>query len=402
MSTAADRYVDAYRAEKPAGDPWLTERREAAIARFAELGFPTLRTEAWKYTNVAPLTRTAFTPARPAQVTREAVAPFLIDGCRHVVLTNGRLAPELSNFAVAPLSWAERDLIGDNIGSFAALNTALMPDAAVLRLADGAMVQVLHVAAPGGTELFNPRVIVIADVNASATLVESYVGSGVYWTNAVTTILAGQGAQLTHVKLQDEALQGFHTGACRVEIARDAHYRSLVLSSGARLARNEISAALIGEGAQCNLDGIALVAAGQHADATTLLDHRVPHGASRECYKSVVDDDGRSVFQGSILVGHDAQKTDARQMHRALLLSPQAHADAKPELRIFADDVKCAHGATVGDLDAESLFYLRSRGVDLETARGLLIEAFVTELFEPIAAPAIRAALDARLHRWLA
>jgi len=207
MSTAADRYVDAYRAEKPAGDPWLTERREAAIARFAELGFPTLRTEAWKYTNVAPLTRTAFTPARPAQVTREAVAPFLIDGCRHVVLANGRLAPELSNFAVAPLSWAERDLIGDNIGSFAALNTALMPDAAVLRLADGAMVQVLHVAAPGGTELFNPRVIVIADVNASATLVESYVGSGVYWTNAVTTILAGQGAQLTHVTLQDEALQ---------------------------------------------------------------------------------------------------------------------------------------------------------------------------------------------------
>ena len=402
MSTAADRYVDAYRAEKPAGDPWLTERREAAIARFAELGFPTLRTEAWKYTNVAPLTRTAFTPARPAQVTREAVAPFLIDGCRHVVLANGRLAPELSDFAVAPLSWAERDLIGDNIGSFAALNTALMPDAAVLRLADGAMVQVLHVAAPGGTELFNPRVIAIADVNASATLVESYVGSGVYWTNAVTTILAGQGAQLTHVKLQDEALQGFHTGACRVEIARDAHYRSLVLSSGARLARNEISAALIGEGAQCDLDGIALVAAGQHADATTLLDHRVPHGTSRECYKSVVDDDGRSVFQGSILVGHDAQKTDARQMHRALLLSPQAHADAKPELRIFADDVKCAHGATVGDLDAESLFYLRSRGVDLETARGLLIEAFVTELFEPIAAPAIRAELDARLHRWLA
>jgi len=401
MSTPAERYVDAYRAEKPAGDPWLRERREAAIARFAELGFPTLRTEAWKYTNVAPLMRTPFTPARPAKIAREAIAPLLIEGCRHVVLANGRLVPELSDFPAAPLSWAERDLIGDDAGPFAALNTALMPDTAVLRLPDGAMVQVVHVAAPSGTELSNPRLIVIADVNASATLVESYAGSGVYWTNAMTTVLAGQGAQLTHVKLQDEALQGFHTGACRVEIARDAHYRSLVLSCGARLARNEISAALIGAGAQCNLDGIALVAAGQHADATTLLDHRVPRGTSRECYKSVVDGDGRSVFQGSIVVAQDAQKTDARQMHRALLLSPQAHADAKPELRIYADDVKCAHGTTVGELDADSLFYLRSRGVDLEAARGLLIQAFVTELFEPVAAPAIRAALDARLQRWL-
>lgn len=384
-SPAVDRYVAAYRAA-----PSHDARRDAAIARFAELGFPTLKTEAWKYTNVASLTRTQFAPARPANVAPESIKPFLIEGLRHIVLVNGR--------AVDPAVAGRFVDLPDEHDAFPALNAALMRDPVVIQAREP--IQIIHVAAPSGTELCSPRIIV--SVDGEATLVESYTGAGVYWTNAVTEISLAPGTRLTHVKLQDEGPQSFHTGLCRVRIGRDAAYRSLVVSSGARLARNEIAAAVVGEGAECRLDGIALVGAGQHADNTTLIEHRVPRGQSVERYKAVVDDDGRSVFQGSILVERDAQKTDARQMHSGLLLSPRAHIDAKPELRILADDVKCAHGTTVGDLDPDWMFYLRSRGIDPDTARALLIEAFVSELFEPIATPAIRAALDERLHRWLA
>jgi Fe-S cluster assembly protein SufD len=245
---------------------------------------------------------------------------------------------------------------------------------------------------------------VVAADGARASVFETYLGVAdrAYWTNAVAEIVVGRDAEIAHVKLQREGEEGYHTGFSRVTVGRGGSYSGFVLSLGARLARTEIRVALDGEHASCRIDGAALLRGRQHGDVTTEIEHRAANGRSRQTFKNVLDDRSRSVFQGRVVVRRAAQKTDAVQSNRNLLLSPGAEADSKPELRIFADDVKCGHGATVGELDKDALFYLRSRGIGAEEARGLLIAGFVGELIDGVGEPAIADRLRRALDFWLA
>jgi Fe-S cluster assembly protein SufD len=282
-----------------------------------------------------------------------------------------------------------------------------MQDGAVVRVADGvsveAPVQLVFVTTDGyGAEAHLRNLIVLA-ADSGATLVRTHValGAATGFCDVVTEAAVGQGATLRHATLQNESASAFHMALTAVRIGRDATFDSFALSAGARLARNEIRVRLAGEGGDCTLNGIALVRGRQHADNTTDVDHAKPHCHSAQLYKNVLDERGRSVFQGRIHVGAGAQKTDAHQMNRNLLLSRDAQADSKPELIIHADDVKCSHGATVGDLDRDALFYLESRGIDETAARNLLVRGFAAEMMETISDEAVRAHLEAALTGWL-
>jgi Fe-S cluster assembly protein SufD len=429
--SASDRtllpYIDAFDAAKSrlpgARAPGLRALREAAIARFAERGFPTLRDEAWKYTNLARIARNAFVADGSGRVGAKEIVRHRLDRSSHlVVLVNGRFDAALSDIGALPAGAvitslaetlnrdadgliAELDADGD---SLAALNTALMRDGLYVRLSRGVAlerpIEFLHVAlsetAPVGT---HPRNRIVLDPETEATLIETYAGLGdaAYWTNAVTDIALGRGARLRHARLQAEGPLGFHIGRVRARVDADAEYSATMLSTGATLARNEVAVRLAGDRAACELRGGALVRGRQHGDITTEIEHSYPHGASRQLFKNVVDDSARAVYQGRIVVERAAQKTDAHQTSRNLLLSRGGQADTKPELRILADDVKCSHGATVGELDRESMFYLRSRGVPMGEARSLLIEAFVTEIADGMPAT-LADPLQRQIAAWLA
>jgi Fe-S cluster assembly protein SufD len=307
-------------------------------------------------------------------------------------------------------------LIKDRLGSVAgpggdglmALNTAFMTTGGVLHVDDGvaldAPVQLLFLAtgASAGAAV-HPRNLIVLGAGASATVVETYAGADdtASWTNGVTEIVVGQGARLEHFKLQQEGDAAWHTALVRVRLLQDADYRAFVMSAGARLARNECRVRLEGRGAACRLEGATLLRGRQHADNTTEVVHAALDGTSRQTFKGVLDGASRSVFQGRVLVEAGAQRTDAHQINRNLLLSPGAEADSKPELVIHADDVKCSHGATTGELDREALFYMRARGIDPAAARALLIEAFMVELIEGVTLPAVQAQLAACLDGWL-
>jgi len=394
------------------GLPWLADLRAKAIAGFG--GFPTPRSEAWKYTNLSRLARTPFALEASGSVTAADVAPWALAGEAHrLVFVNGRYAPALSDPGILPdgvvlttlgraLDDGAAALAGPlaELGAdteVAALNTAFMRDGLVLRLAPGAAldrpVHVLHLAAPDGTALMSPpRSVVIAGDDSRATVVESFVGiaSGIYWTNAVCEVAVGANAAVRLVRTVEEGADAYHLGLTDARVGRNGRFAAFVLAAGGALARNEIRVALDGDGAECDIAGATLLDGRRHADATTLVHHRAPHGRSRQVFKSVVGDTARSVFQGRVLVAQDAQKTDAHQLSRGLLLSRGAQVDAKPELQILADDVKCSHGATVGELDRAALFYLRSRGIPETAARALLIQAFVGELIEELPEGAIR------------
>jgi Fe-S cluster assembly protein SufD len=427
---ASDRalasYVEAFdtqRAALPgARAPAIRALRAGAIARFAERGFPTLRDEAWKYTNLARIARGAFPTGEAAEIDASALAPFRLDGPSHrLVFVNGRFAPALSDLgavpqgaAVMPLAEAlERDDDGlageleDDRDGLAALNTALMRDGLCLRLGPGVVldrpVELVHFAvaeaAPVGS---HPRSLIVLAPESEAAVVETYTGAGAaaYWTNAATEIVVGRGARLRHARVQAESPRGFHVGRLRARLDGGADYSAAVLSTGASLARNEMAVRLAGDGARCELRGGALVRDRQHGDVTTEVEHARPNGTSRQLFKNVVDDGARAVYQGRIVVERAAQKTDAHQTSRNLLLSRGGQADTKPELRILADDVKCSHGTSVGELDREALFYLRSRGVPMAAARSLLIEAFVAEIADGMPA-ALAAPLRRTIAAWL-
>ena len=389
---------------------WLAPARSGAIRSFQSQGFPTPRTEAWKYTNLNRLMRTDFNPAADiASPDVSAWAHLFVEGADRIVILNGRYVPEASEIgeapdgvSISPLSAAVEDTapaLEDDLARIApeegaplvALNTAFMRDGIVLKLAKDARldrpVQVLHILQSGETPLaVHPRTLIVAGENSAATVVETFAGAAgsAYWTNAVTEIRVGRNAAITHVKRQAESVEAFHTALTQVRLDRDARYRSVALATGAALSRNETRVAFEGEGADASLAGGALLRGRQHADNTTEADHRVPHTTSNQVFRNVLDDASRSVFQGGVIVRPDAQKTDSGQSNRNLLLSAGAQADTKPELQIFADDVKCAHGATVGDLDKDALFYLQSRGIPTDQATSLLIEAFVAEIFDDL------------------
>jgi Fe-S cluster assembly protein SufD len=387
--------------------------REAAFARFAKLGLPTTQDEDWKYTSLAPLAQTRFEPAPQATV-RDIDRWTLGDGAIRLVFVNGRYQPELSSRApggafVGSLAFAlaerpelvERHLArhADHHGhALTALNTAFIEDGAFVHLPAGAVLEapihLLYVStAPEKPTLSQPRNLIVAGPNSQATVVETYVGLGdeVYFTNAVTEVVLGENAHVDHYKLQDESARSFHIAATQVHHGRDSRFTSHSVALGAALARNELRALLAAEGSECTLNGLYMATGKQHLDNRTLVDHQSPRCTSRELYKGVLDGQSRGVFSGRVLVRQDAQKTDASQTNKNLLLSDDAVVDTKPQLEIFADDVKCAHGAAVGQLDENALFYLRTRGIGQEAARSLLTYAFASEMVNRVGLGPLRA-----------
>ena len=403
MSATADMVTDRL-SLKPlalpaiAGEGPLFDLKRAAAARFRELGAPARRLERWKYTSLTPLAGAAFTlggKAGAAELPR-------IAGTVRLVFVNGRFDAARTDAlpdGVVPLgSLGAADmlpLLGPVMDApdqaLATLNTAFSSDGYVVELAAGAVLEqplhIVHVTAAGAVA--NPRNIVRLGADARATIVESWLGDGEYWANPVTDIRLATGAALTHYKWQREAGPAFHTALTSVSIAAAARYEALTLATGGRIMRQEFSIGLDGEGADCRLAGAALGHEAQHLDFTVTMDHRSPHAHSGQAFKSVLASGARSVFQGLVKVGRGAVGTDAHQTSNNLLLDRSAEADAKPELEIFADDVACSHGATVGELDEAKVFYLKSRGLSDEAARALLVEGFVAELFDDLADAAI-------------
>lgn len=435
-----EAYVEQYTALRRtlpgANLPWLASLRDAAIARFQSQGFPTTKLEAWKFTNLSRLTAQSFHTAedRPVDVAPAQLARFRLAGMCELlmVFVNGRFRPDLSDpqledasalpAGVRIMSFAEalRDepalvqshLAGpdaDAAQSLANLNIALATDGAVLHLArDARLTQPLHLlfltaaddrAAPA-SQLRN---LIIAEAGASATVVEGYatLGGGAYWANAVTQVAAAPGATIHHFKLQTESLDGFHTSLSNVTLQQDSAYESFVLATGGTIARHEVRARLLGDRAAAKLNGAYLGRGHQHQAQRTDVEHRAVGTSLSELYKGVFDERAHGAFLGRIHVAEGAQKTDAQQQNRNLLLSDGAVADTKPELEILADDVKCAHGATVGDLDREPLFYLRARGIGEADARALLIQAFICELVDSIKDEPVHAHFRNAFGRWL-
>jgi Fe-S cluster assembly protein SufD len=383
--------------------------------------------EAWKYTNLNRLRRTGFAPdAAGATVDTVPVGNALSADADTLVLVNGAFRPDLSTLpdgkavAVTPLADAlknEPALLETHLGKIApadrlplaALNTALAADGLVIRFTRGRDAEKpLHIVSIGAAGkdavMFQPRLLVIGEEGSGGCILESHIGAtdGVTFSNAVTEIALAKGARLRHYKLQNEHPSAFHLATCGVTLADDASYDSFVLQVGGRIARHEIHARLEGRHAECRLNGAYLLRGEQHADNTTVIDHIAPDGLSRELYKGVLDGKSRGVFQGKVLVQRDAQKTDSHQLNKALLLARGAEVDSKPELEIYADDVQCGHGATAGEMDEDALFYLRSRGIDEATARGLLVHAFIGDAIDQIAHEPSREAFRKVVDGWLA
>ncbi len=421
------QFMDQFETAKAAlPGPWLSETRLAAIRNFDVNGFPTTRDEDWKYTNLNRIGKTVFEPPKsPPNSDPIDFGALLIEGAQRLVIRNGAYdslsssiemsadAGLFSDFAAAveQPSLGLNECLG-NIASFedtplVALNTAFMEGGFVLMVSEGVTidrpVQIIHfVDCPNTDFVVHPRNIIIAGDDSSVDVVETYIGSinSRYWTNAVTEIRVGQNATVNHLKRQSETKHAYHTARTQVYLDRGADYRSVAIATGAELSRNEISVMLDGSGAKCTFAGGALIRADQHCDNTTKVDHRVPDTASRQVFRNVLDDKSRSVFQGSIIVRPNAQKTDGSQSSRSLLLAPGTQANAKPELKIFADDVKCSHGATVGELDQDALFYLQSRGVPIREAKSLLIEAFVNETLDEVKDDILRDHLSSAVAEW--
>jgi Fe-S cluster assembly protein SufD len=410
---------------------WVERLRTDGLERYRRLGLPGPRVEAWKYTNLNPLAKIDFAPAVNGEATPATVAlptgrTLAVQGTRLVVV-NGRFRPDLSALDELPDGVVAGGLaealardpaaIEANLGRIAtvdgmpmlALNTALMADGIVLRIAEGVTVDrpihLIFVGAAGDAPLaVHPRILVIAGRDSRATLVESHVGVGdrPYLSNLVSEVALHEGAALGHYKLQNEQPAAFHLAATQVRLDSRSTYDGFVLSLGARLSRSEIRAHLGGGEIECRLSGAYAVAGEQHVDNTTFIDHAAPGSRSREVYKGVLDDTARGVFQGKILVRPQAQKTDGYQLNRGLLLSRGAELDSKPELEIYADDVKCSHGAAIGEIDQDQLFYLRARGIDPATARDILVEAFLNEVLDEIRFEPARDGFRAILAGWLA
>lgn len=419
------RYTEMRDTLPGAGHAWVSGLREAAFGAAQRNGLPTRRVESWKYTDLRSLNQAEFAPVSPADVSATTVAHHLVDGALALVFIDGRFAAELSVLDDAPdgmrfVSLSEALAGGDQglceglgeiadpeLPGFAALNAALMQDGAVCRIEDGIAIerpiQLVFVATDGSATETHMRNLIVLGSNSRATFLQTFVslGASAGFCSVVTEISLGQGADARHVIRQDHSVNSWHMGLTAVRLGRDANFDNFALSTGARLSRNEVRVLLDGEGAECRLNGIALVRGRQHCDNTTDVDHAKAHGHSSQVYKNVLDDRSHSVFQGRIHVAPDSQKTDAHQMNRNLLLSRNAQADSKPELIIHADDVKCSHGATVGDLDQDALFYLQSRGIDPMTARNLMVRGFAAEMIEELPEDAIRAHLDVAITGWL-
>lgn len=404
---------------------WLRALRSRAVASVEQHGFPTPRNEDWHFTNPAPITEASLEPMQPAagalteaEVARVAISPA---GWARLVFVNGRHAPHLSHVGQLPdgvrlMSLAsalleEPTLVEQHLGrvarfeeqafAFTALNTAFMQDGVFLSVPANVTVETpIHLVfitdARGNGGMAHPRNLFVIGQHARATVVEQYAttAGGTYLTNTVTEAVIGDGATLTHHKLQREGRDAFHVGHIESTLGRDAHYVSFAFATGAALARSNIYTTLAGAGCGATLNGLYMLDGTQVSDHQTRIEHAEPNCYSREHYKGVLDDASHGVFNGKVYVHAIAQKTDGKQTNNTLLLSPEARIDTKPQLEIFADDVKCTHGATVGQLDDRMAFYLKSRGIGAAAARQLLTYAFAADVLETIELEPLREALE--------
>jgi Fe-S cluster assembly protein SufD len=402
---------------------WAQRLREAAFDRFKDLGFPSVKEEEWKYTNVAPLSKLSFqTPsAETDRVVQQAEVERL--GCNEakdstLVFVNGVLRKDLSSLkdvpaGVSALGLAEalesqthQELIREYLGrgvdyntsGFVALNTAMFANGAFVLIPENVELDkplsLLFISS--GNVVSFPRVLVIAEAHSKATLVENYAnaGKGVSFTNAVVEVVLQDGASLEHYKVQRESVESFHIASTNASLGTNSTYDSTAINFGAQLSRHDIAVLMDHEGAECWVDGLYVVSTGQHTDTHSVIDHQKPHCTSHQLYKGILDGKSRAVFNGKVLVRHGAQKTDAMQTNKNLLLSKEARIDTKPQLEILADDVKCAHGAAVGQIDEDELFYLQTRGIHGELARNLLTYGFAEEVIGKIKIESIRSQLD--------
>ena len=429
---AVAEYPTLYRASfdalgaRAAGEPaWLGERRRAAMARFSEAGFPTRRDEDWKYTNLAGISSGEFRPAESPSATIAAnditSVGFEEIEAHRAVFVNGKFAPELSRLGASslvvgsladkrddPLVAAHLARQTDALGnSLAALNTAFFGDGAFVRVPERAVEKkpvhlVWVTTAEQAGRSTHPRTLIVAGRESQATVIETFVGLGdAYWTNAVTEVVVAENARIEHYKLQQEDVEAYHTGFLFVDQARDSNFASHSLSFGGQLVRSDSHVRLGGEGGECTLNGLYAVTGDQHIDHHTTIDHAEPHCNSRQLYRGVLDGRSTGVFNGKIIVRQDAQKTDAVQSNKNLLLSRGADVNTKPQLQIDANDVRCTHGATVGQIDAEAMFYLRSRGIARADARSLLTYAFAADILEGLKVDGWREPLETLLLDWV-
>ncbi|MBI2307412.1 MAG: Fe-S cluster assembly protein SufD [Rhodocyclales bacterium] len=435
MNAVADRPLGDYARLQAAlpgqGLPWLERWRAEALAAFAASGYPTLRDEDWKYTSVAAIENAVFdllppAGAAPAEVSAKlgaAIEALALPGACLMVFVDGRYAPALSRLDALPAgvtvaslaetlaraperlqAWlGRRQFHASPLAGFAALNAAGFADGAYVHVDQGvtlaAPLQLLFVASAEKLATHS-RNLIVAEAGSRLDLIEQHAARGAagYLSNVVSDLAVGPGAAIAHYKLQEEGARAFHVAAVNAELQQGSRFASASFAFGAALARTDIAVALAAENAECTLDGLYLADGRQHIDHHTRIDHLVPRGTSREFYKGVLAGAGRAVFNGKVVIHEDAQHSDAAQSNRNLLLSPLAEVDTKPQLEIWADDVKCSHGATVGQLDPEQIFYLRSRGLAAAAAQTLLTWAFAAEMVERVPLAALRERLDRLLR----
>jgi Fe-S cluster assembly protein SufD len=422
--SAIDSHLENFRQLGNGVPAFVRTLRQQGLDRFTTLGFPTTRMEDWKYTNLAPLARQAFRlpDASLPPAAAELAGALRLGAGVELVFVNGHFAPTLSARAALPagviagsLAQALREhaaLLEPHLGrqvesgddGLTALNTAFVSDGAFIHVPEGVAVDLaIHClfisATANGATVTHPRNLIVAGAASRVTVIEQYAGAAeqTYWTNAVTEIAVGAGASVEHHRVQRESDRAHHVAAVAAAQAGDSSFTSRALSFGAALSRTAITTQLDAPGATCTLDGLYVAGGNQHVDHHTTIDHRRPHGTSRELYKGILDGRATGVFNGKVYVRADAQQSDAQQMNKNLLLSDDAQVDTKPQLEIFADDVKCSHGATIGQLDDDAIFYLRARGIDEPEARDLLVYAFANELIDRIAIEPLRAQMTREL-----
>jgi len=407
---------------------WLQSLRKNSFDQFERAGFPNTKEEEWKYTNVTPIAKANFAPVLVRNGTAlakdDGLASFIYEEARQsrLVFVNGMLRQELSSLAALPDGVVAMDLrealrssqyeaiVRKHLehhaekNGFAALNTALFTSGLFLKIPRGISIDApIHLLFIGegldeiAPPAAFPRVLIVAEENSAATIIESYVSSNersVYLTNAIVDLSLEHGARLQHCKIQRESIGAFHVATTRAELGANSSYHTTTINFGAAISRHDIDVQMDHEGAECAVDGLYMVDGSQHTDTHSVIDHRQPHCTSHQLYKGILDGKSRAVFNGKVFVRHGAQQTDARQTNKNLLLSTDARVDTKPQLEIFADDVKCTHGAAVGQIDEEERFYLESRGINPTLARNMLTYGFAEEVIEKIGVESIRRELD--------
>lgn len=400
---------------------WFNQLRANAVDHAGRLKLPTTRDEEWRFTDLSPLARQSFQPARAAAALQPADVEhfFLAEAAIRLVFVDGKYMPQLSTPAehlancgliVTNLSsaiTANAEAIEPHLGQyarfeddlFAALNTAFLQDGALVIVPRGAAIDTpVHVllVATQPEAASHPRCLFIAEAGSEVTILEDYVSlnEAAYVTNAVTEVAVADNAQISHIRVQRDSTEAFHIGNCAVSLAHASRYRSVSVALGARISRYDLNTVLDAEGAECTIDGLALINGRQLADTHSSIDHAKPNCTSRQLHKCIADGSAHAVFNGKIMVRPGAQNTDSAQSSRNLLLNAKARIDTKPQLEIFADDVKCAHGATVGQLETEELFYLKSRGLSGVTARNLLTYAFGAEIIDRIPIASLKYRLE--------